>query len=237
MIDITGKPLASMAFMWVVWGLRETPFIAVRPLNHVNETPGKGAWQFTNAIDSWSWQGYEGKKAVVEIYSDAHAIKLELNGKPAGIKKINKYKVIFHLKFTPGTLTAIALGADGTEISRSYLSTGGEKTILTVKTDKNILSENNQDLCFAEIEFTDEDGGIKPYIEQRVEIEIRGESVVLQGFGSSLCKTDEVFDKPYHDSYRGRCLAVFRSTGTKGTTIIIFKSRGVTPVEIELEAR
>jgi len=27
MIDITGKPLASMAFMQTVWGLRKKPFI------------------------------------------------------------------------------------------------------------------------------------------------------------------------------------------------------------------
>lgn len=68
MIDITGKPLASMYYMQIVWGLRKEPFIGVRPLNHAKEEPSTGAWQFTNAIDSWSWQGYEGKKAVVEVY-------------------------------------------------------------------------------------------------------------------------------------------------------------------------
>ena len=69
MIDITGKPLASMYFMQIVWGLRKEPFIGVRPLNHAKEAPSTGAWQFTNAIDSWSWQGYEGEKAVVPMPS------------------------------------------------------------------------------------------------------------------------------------------------------------------------
>lgn len=54
--------------MQIVWGLRKEPFIGVRPLNHAKEAPSTGAWQFTNAIDSWSWQGYEGEKAVVEVY-------------------------------------------------------------------------------------------------------------------------------------------------------------------------
>ena len=79
MIDITGKPLASMFFMQIVWGLRKEPFIGVRPLNHAKEEPSTGAWQFTNAIDSWSWQGYEGEKAVVEVYADAAAVRLILN--------------------------------------------------------------------------------------------------------------------------------------------------------------
>lgn len=63
----TGKPLASMYFMQIVWGLRKKPFIGVRPVNHAKEAPSTGAWQFTNAIDSWSWQGYEGAKAAVEV--------------------------------------------------------------------------------------------------------------------------------------------------------------------------
>ena len=51
-----------MAFMQTVWGLRKKPFIAVSPLNHADETPSTGAWQFTNGIDSWTWHGYEGKR-------------------------------------------------------------------------------------------------------------------------------------------------------------------------------
>lgn len=39
MIDSTGQPLASMAFMQVVWGLRKKPYIGVRPLNHAHEAP------------------------------------------------------------------------------------------------------------------------------------------------------------------------------------------------------
>ena len=163
MIDITGKPLASMAFMQVVWGLRKEPFIGVRPLNHSDNTPSKGAWQFTNAIDSWNWQGYEGKKTIVEVYSDASIIRLELDNKIIGIKKLKEFKALFHVRYMPGKLMAIALDENGKEISRSTLITGSNKTILTVKVSKTIMKANNQDLCFAEIEFTDEYGVLKPY--------------------------------------------------------------------------
>ncbi len=132
---------------------------------------------------------------------------------------------------------AIALDENGKEISRSTLITGSNKTILTVKVSKTIMKANNQDLCFAEIEFTDEYGVLKPYIEQRVELEINGQSVVLQGFGSALCKTDEVFDKTYHNSYRGRVLAVFRATDKKGATEVTIKSKGVLSVKLNLEVK
>ena len=130
MIDITGKPLASMYFMQIVWGLRKEPFIGVRPLNHGKEAPSTGAWQFTNAIDSWSWRGYEGETAIVEVYADAAMVRLKLNGKEIGTKPVKKFKTLFKLPYSPGTLTAEALDAQGKVISKHSLITAGKETVL-----------------------------------------------------------------------------------------------------------
>ncbi len=235
MIDITGKPLAQMAFLQTVWGLREKPFIAVQPLNHSRETPSKGAWQFTNAIDSWEWHGYEGKKTVVEVYSNAHKISLSLNGKVLGTKKLKNYRAAFKVKYRCGTLEAVAYDESGRKISQSQLSSGGRDVMLNVSPDKKILHANGRDLCFVEIEFTDKNGVLKPYIEQRVEIQALGNSAILQGFGSALYKTDEVFDARHHNSYRGRALAVFRATEKIGKVSVTVSSKGVVPVTFEID--
>ncbi len=234
MIDITGKPLASMYFMQIVWGLRKKPFIGVRPVNHAKEEPSKGAWQFTNAIDSWSWQGHEGKKATVEVYADAVAVRLSLNGKTVATKLVKKYKTQFKLPYEPGTLLAEALDANGKIISKYSLSSANAEIVLHVSAEKKVLKANGKDLCYIPIEFSDADGNLKPYIEQRVEIEVKG-SATLAGFGSALCKPDEVFYKNYHDSYRGRCLAVIRAGKIPGKTVINVKSAGVKPVSLEVE--
>lgn len=236
MIDITGKPLASMYFMQIVWGLRKKPFIGVRPVNHAKESPSTGAWQFTNAIDSWSWQGYEGTKATVEVYADAAAVRLKLNGMEIATKPVKKYKAYFKLLYQPGTLTAEALDDKGNVISSHSLTTAGTETVLTVRHEKTVLRANNQDLCYLSIEFTDGKGNLKPYIEQRVEITVDG-AVTLAGFGSALCKTDEVFDKNYHNSYRGRCLAVLRAGNIPGKATITVKSEGFEPVTVEVEVK
>lgn len=236
MIDITGKPLASMYFMQIVWGLRKKPFIGVRPVNHANEAPSTGAWQFTNAIDSWSWQGYEGTKAIVEVYADAASVRLKLNGSEVGTKPVKKYKALFKVAYKSGTLMAEALDEQGKVISSHSLTTAGTETVLTVKPDKNVLRANDQDLCYLPIEFTDKAGNLKPYVEQRVEIDVSG-AATLVGFGSALCKTDEVFDKNYHDSYRGRALAVLRAGNTPGKAVITVNSTGVEPVTVEVEVK
>ena len=77
---------------------------------------------------------------------------------------------------------------------------------------------------------------LKPYIEQRVDIEVEG-AVSLAGFGSALCKTNEVFHENHHDSYRGRCLAVLRAGDTPGKGTVTVKSAGMKPVTIEVEVK
>lgn len=237
MIDITGLPLAQMAFMQVVWGIRKKPYIAVRPLNHSGETPSKGAWQFTNALESWTWHGFEGRKTVVEVYTTANFVRLELNGKELGRKRVKNNKALFSATYEAGSLTAIAIDKSGKEISRSKLNTGGKNPMLSVKTDKRILLADGQDLCFAEIEFTDDKGNLLPYIEQRIDIKIEGNTVMLQGFGSALTKTDEAFNKAYHNTYRGRALAVFRAGKISGKTRVTVSSENVEPISFEMEAK
>ena len=45
-----------------------------------------------------------------------------------------------------------------------------------------------------------EDG--MPFVEEAVALSVTGGE--LLGFGSALCKTDEVFDQPHHRTYRGK---------------------------------
>ena len=124
----------------------------------------------------------------------------------------------------------------GRVISSYSLTSASEETVLTVRPDKTVLAADGQSLCYLPIEFTDINGNLKPYIEQRVEIEVEG-AAVLAGFGSALYKTDELFDKPYHDSYRGRALAVLRSGYVPGKAIVTVKTAGAESVKIELEVK
>lgn len=230
MIDITGKPLASMYFMQIVWGLRKEPFIGVRPLNHAKEAPSTGAWQFTNAIDSWNWPGYEGTNATVEVYADAAKVRLSVNGKVVGTKAIKKYKAIFKVPYAQGIITAEALDESGNVISSHSLSSGGQKNLITVTPEKDVISAGSQNICYIPIEFTDEKGMLKPFIEDDIEIEVNG-AATLAGFGSALCKTDEVFDKKVHRAYRGRALAVLRAKEEAGDVSVVVKAKGMEPVE------
>ena len=232
MIDFTGKPLTSMGFMQVVWGLREKPYIAVRPLNHAGEKPSKGSWQFTDAIDSWNWIGYEGVPATVEVYASGHSVRLTLNGKEIATKKLKNFKAIFKLPYERGEIRAEALDEKGRVLSTYSLRSGDDQIRLSAIPEKKSLSLG--ELCYIPIEFVDGKGLLRPDMEKRVEITVDGGR--LLGFGSALYKTDDSFKNSFYNFYRGRCLAVVMAT-EKGNINISINSAGIKPAHINLEVK
>lgn len=203
-IDITGKITAENYYQQIIWKTRKTPFIGVRPLNHLKETATKSAWRFTDCIDSWNWQGYEGKKAVVEVYACGDYVRLQLNGKTLATKKLKKYKALFKVKYERGELTAVVMDAKGNEISRSSLKSVGGSEL-------TIMQENNDNVVFMPIEYQNVDGEVLPLQEK--EITLRTIGCKLLGLGSALCKTDHSFFDSKCVTYRGRALAVVKITG------------------------
>ena len=233
MIDITGKPLAGMVFQQIVWGLRKEPFIGVRPLNHAKEQPVKGSWQFTDCIDSWNWPGYEGKKAVVEVYAAGYSVRLLLNGRKIGQKRLKDFRAVFCVRYEPGSLIAEVMDSDDKVMSSHSLSTGYGTMKLTAYPEKQILHVQSGELCYITVEFTDEMGLLLPAMEQRVDACVEGPAKLL-GFGSALYKTDESFDKAGHFSYRGRCLAVIQAGEIPGKVCVSFHTEGAESAVTEL---
>lgn len=222
-IDITGKVTAESYYQQIIWGIRKEPFIGVSPLNHWNEIPNNGSWRFTDVIDSWNWNGFEGRKAKVEVYVNAKYVRLELNGHPIKTKRVRDFKVSFNCKYEPGRLVAVALDRHKKEITRSFLETAGDNIKLSVKPERQYMTADGMSLCYIPIEFTDEKGILKPFVEELVEIEIDGPGI-LAGFGSALAKTNESYMGKSFKSYRGRLLAVIRSTEQRGTIHVNVKA-------------
>lgn len=85
-IDITGKITCEGDYTRVCYDLIKMS-IGVVPVHHFFRKHSPSAWKFSMAEKSWSYEGFEGKKTIVEIYSKAPIIELYLNDKLITKKK------------------------------------------------------------------------------------------------------------------------------------------------------
>ena len=212
-IDFSYKNNAEMGYIDTVWKKSVKPKIYLSQVNHYNEVPYKSAWRFTNSVPSYNFEGFEGKRCEVEIYSSAYKIKLLINGKEIGTKKIKDFKVKFKTKYKKGVIEAIALDKNDKELDRSKLGTG-KKKILDIKLSKDVLSVSNKDILILEMEFVDENGAIYPTIEIPVKIKT-SDNLKLIGLGSAITVTNESYLSDTFTTYQGRLVAFIKALNDK----------------------
>lgn len=207
-IDLTGKPLGEALYTRVALEREKGPYIAVRPICHEGKH-SPSAWKMTNAMPSWSWRGYEGRKAIVEVYARAASVELLLNDKPIGRKTFDGKDCLFRFKvpYENGTLTAVAYGTDGTEIGRNSLITADLRTVLLAEPEEKTVTPGR--LAFIRIRYSDAYGTTKPCERGMLKVSVEGGS--LEAFGSACPFYEQSYLDDESDTYYGEALAIVRA--------------------------
>lgn len=209
-IDLIGNPLGEALYTKVAFELEDKPQIAVVPVSHTNEKHSPSAWKFSNALSTWSWNGLNGKKAKVEVYSRAPIIELYINGKKVGKKKFKKNcRFDFKVKYYDGETTAVAKDSSGKEMSRSSLKTAGDETLLSVVPEK--LEVEKGEVCFVRLKYTDGQGNVKPLERGIIDVSVEGGELLAVG---NACPFNEIgYTSGKTDTYYGEAMAVIKATG------------------------
>ncbi len=204
-IDICGTPDGSCRYASTVWDLEKAPRIAVKPVNHTVR-PSKSSWRGTNAIESWAWRNCEGNKAEVEVYADAAAVELLINGKSVGKKKVKACQAIFKTRYAAGELTAVAYDGQGKEISRSSLQSATGKLSVTVKPEAATAKPG--EVVYIPVSIVGENGVVESNADRILTVSVTGGE--LLGFGSANPCTEEQYHTGSFTTYHGRALAIVR---------------------------
>ena len=222
-VDITGFRLPVSYWREIVWGLRDAPYLAVRPPAHHGEKANlRQMWTFTDAIASWSWPGTEGQPIAVEVYADADEVELLVNGSSAGraaVGDAHPYLATIDTTYTPGELTAVAY-RNGSETGRCSLVSASGPVQLDVQVDRARIDATDRELAYIAIALVDAAGTVLSGADRAVTVEVDGPAV-LQGLGSGNPCSEETFAAPTHDTFNGRALAVVRPTGAGTITVTV----------------
>ena len=235
-IDLIGHRDLYSHLAAIVWGKEKAPYIAVQPLDHVGEKKRYSLYRKTDAFESWSWPGHEGKKTVAEVYSVGAQVELMQDGRSLGRKKLKGYTASFPVVYQPGVLEAISYDEKGREIGRSTLRSANSTCKLTVTADKKTLAANGEDLAYLDIALTDEHGNVHVLDTSMISVAVEG-CGTLQGLGTGNPKPEEPYDGNVCRSYQGRAQAVIRSGYETGEICVTIHADGYEDFRVTLKAQ
>ena len=234
-IDICGKLRPETQWNRLVWELTDIPGIGVEPLTHAGEIGSVSMWRDTDAVASWSWEGYEGKKTKVTVYASGAIVELLVNGKSYGKKKTKEYKAVYpKVTYVPGVITAISYDSVGKEISRTSMTTAEGRTRIHLTPEKHALRPNSQDLCYVNIDLVGGNGVTKSTEDVPITVVVSGAGS-LQALGSAKPNMGECFFTNTHTTYYGKALAVIRAGNLSGKINVKASAPGLEDQFVELE--
>lgn len=235
-IDLTGYVESQGKYTAVVFGEEKNPCIAVRPLDHAGEAYTVGKWRLTDAVDSWTWPGQEGKVADIEVYSIGKEVEIIQNGVSIGREALQDYRVFFKTEYQPGTLLAISYDENGMEIGRSQLVSADDSECITILAEENEIKADREDLAYINIQITDENGIVKLLKDRKISVTVEGAGKLV-AMASGNPETTEKFTASTYTSYHGRLLAIVQSNGKSGEIKITAHADGVSDSQIIISAK
>ena len=218
-IDIIGNSDGEGIYTQVAFGLKELG-LAVVPADKCFEPHSPSAWKMSNAMPSWTFDGCDGKKTIVEAYTRAHKIKLYINDELVGVKKPDGNGVAkFKVTYQKGELKAVAFDKNGNEVATEILRTGGDQTTLTVTPEQRVIDKDG--LCYVKLDYTDGNGTLKPLASGEISVEVSGGKLIA--LGNACPYNADGYNGDKTKVYYGRAQAIIKPSGL-GEIIITAKS-------------
>ncbi len=220
--DICGDRRPQSYYREIAWGLRNTPYIAVCRPQHYGKVPRTTNWSWSDAIESWTWPGYEGKPIVVEVYADAKEVALYLDDmliQRKAVGEVMPNKAVFDTVYQPGVLKAVAY-RDGTEVSHTTLQSADHAASLKLWTEAS-----GGQLVYLHVDITDDQGRLNRFADTAVTLKVEGAGV-LAGYGTADPTSTQNFFDDTRTAFDGRLLAVIRRTDASGDIVVTATADG-----------
>lgn len=235
-IDLVGYRRPISYLREIVYGLRKKPYIAVERVDRYGMKHSKTPWMLKDNISSWTWEGFEGKKTIVDVYSADEEVELFLNGISLGRKKSGKevgFVTTFECTYKPGELVAVGYH-DGLETERYVLHTCKRKVYLNVVASITSLQADSDEVSYISLNLIDEDGNENLWDKKTITLSTEGPIEII-AMGNADPQSVTSYDSHTWNTYQGHLLAVVKAGAECGKGKLVFSSEDGEKVEIILD--
>lgn len=194
-------------------------------------------------LPHWNWEGREGEKTPVFVYTNYESAELFVNGKSQGIQnKIKngnpqeRYRLMWNdVIYEPGNLKVVAFDKNGKAVAEKEVKTAGKPHKIILEADRKTIKSDGEDLSFVTVSVVDKKGIPCPTATNQLQFEVTGKGTyraACNGDATSL----ELFHLPTMKLFSGKLIVLVKSTKEAGKIELKVSGKGLKKEIIELEA-
>ncbi len=237
-IDLCGFKKPQSYYRDVVWGISELEIAVHEPVPDGRKEI-VSFWGWPDESQSWNWEGHEGEKMSVSIYTVCDSVIMELNGNKISkvdLQDSTRLRSNINLEYQPGELKANGY-KNGKLIASRSLKTTGKPHSVKLSADRMEIKADRNDLAYITVEIIDESGLRIPDANLPVKFQI-SRNGKLAGVGNGNPRDIKSFRQPECSTFKGRCLLIVAPDNTEnGEIIVIAKSNDLADGEISIQVQ
>lgn len=185
-------------------------------------------------LPHWNWEGREGEKTPVFVYTNYPSAELFINGKSYGRQTKrkdgtveNRYRLMWYdAVYQPGEVKVVAYDEQGNPVAEKTIRTAGKPHHIELVTDRTSLQADGKDLAYVTLRIVDKDGNLCPNDGRLVNFKVKGAGKYrASANGDPTCL--DLFHKPEMHAFGGMLTVIVQSGEKVGDIELQATAKGV----------
>lgn len=195
-------------------------------------------------LPHWNWEGREGEKTPVFVYTNYPSAELFINGKSYGRQTKhkngtveNRYRLMWHdAVYQPGEVRVVAYDEQGNPVAEKTVRTAGKPHHIELVTDRSSLQADGKDLAYVTLRIVDKDGNLCPNDGRLVSFKVKGAGKYrASANGDPTCL--DLFHKPEMHAFGGMLTVIVQSGEKTGEIELQATAKGIKTGTIRISVK
>ena len=195
-------------------------------------------------LPHWNWEGHEGQKVPVFVYTNYPSAELFINGKSYGRQTKhkdgtveNRYRLMwYNTVYEPGEVKVVAYDESNKAVAEKTVRTAGKPHHIELSTDYPLLKADGKDLAYVTLKIVDKDGNLCPTDGRLVNFKVKGAGKYrASANGDPTCL--DLFHLPRMHAFSGMLTVIVQSGEKSGEIELQASAKGVKTGKITIKVK
>lgn len=192
-------------------------------------------------LPHWNWEGREGQKTPVFVYTNYPTAELFINGKSYGKQTKNnsslqsRYRLMWmDAVYEPGEVKVVAYDAQGKAVEEKTIRTAGKPHHIELIADRTQLSADGKDLAYINVRVVDKDGNLCPNDQRLIKFSVTGDGKYRASVNGDPTSLD-LFHLPQMPLFNGQLTSIVQSGEKSGELVFEAQAKGLKSAKITIK--